>query len=227
LPPPPPPGFSDDVVSGTLRVRQGAGRGCYRSGLDALLLATDLPQGVLTRPGAMVLELGAAHGVVALCMALRYPACCVMAVERQPALAALLRHNAAAAGLAPPRLTALTADVRDAAALPRRAAALVLANPPFFTPQQEEQEGGAVVVPTERAAARHELHGGVAAFVAAAAAALAPRGAAKFVLPPSRLPHLLAALEDSTRAHGCAPPAKTCERTCHHRFCARSGPSFD
>jgi tRNA1Val (adenine37-N6)-methyltransferase len=126
----------------------------------------------------------------------------VVAVERQPALLALLAHNAAAAGLAPLRLTALAADVRDVSSLPRRAASLVLANPPFFVPQQ--QHAAAASETTERAAARHELHGGVAAFVAAAASALAPRGAAKFVLPPSRLPHLLAALEDSTRTHGCA-----------------------
>jgi tRNA1(Val) A37 N6-methylase TrmN6 len=124
----------------------------------------------------------------------------VVAVERQPALLALLAHNAAAAGLAPPRLTALAADVRDVALLPRRTASLVLANPPFFVPQQ--QHAAAASEATERAAARHELHGGVAAFVTAAASALAPRGAAKFVLPPSRLPHLMAALEDSTRTHG-------------------------
>ena len=56
-------------------------------------------------------------------------------MERQESLLALLSHNAAAAGLAPPRFTAVAADVRDTAALPRASAALVLANPPFFPPQ--------------------------------------------------------------------------------------------
>ena len=92
--------YSEDVVSGRLRLRQGAGRGAYRFGLDALLLATDLPTDAM-RAGAQIVEvsaraaprsrplaltsltrfsrgrsqLGAANGVVALCVATRFPAC--------------------------------------------------------------------------------------------------------------------------------------------------------
>ena len=138
-------------------------------------------------------------------------------MERQPSLLALLAHNAARAGLAPPRFAAVAADVRDAAALPKGTAALVLANPPFFPPQA--RRAGAFAMPrvhgplsrhvttgaqasmqgpggeSERAAARHELHGGLGAFVAAASAALAPRGLLKLVLPPPRLADLVGALD--------------------------------
>ena len=51
----PEPAYSEDVVSGRLRLRQGAGRGAYRFGLDALLLATDLPAAA-TCAGAQILE---------------------------------------------------------------------------------------------------------------------------------------------------------------------------
>ena len=52
-------------MSGRLRLRQGAGRGAYRFGLDALLLATDLPADA-TKPGAQILEASARKAALAV-----------------------------------------------------------------------------------------------------------------------------------------------------------------
>ena len=186
--------FSDDLVSGVLTVRQSAQRGAYRFGLDALLLATDLPDGLLERAESpLVLDVGAGSGVVGLCVASRHTHCAVLAVERQPELAELSRHNALAAGFSH-RMAVCCADVRDPSAWlssqcqPNRVT-IVLCNPPFFAPQPAHS---AAAVQSQRLAARHELHGALGDFVAALSAVHA--NAAKFVIPPQRLPDLLSAL---------------------------------
>lgn len=187
--------FSDDLVSGVLTVRQSAQRGAYRFGLDALLLATDLPDGLLQRAESpLVLDLGAGSGVVGLCVASRHAHCTVLAVERQLALAELARHNAAAAGFSH-RMAVCCADVRDQSAwlssqCQSNRVTLLLCNPPFYYLQPAHSTAAAVQ--SQRLAARHELHGTLGDFVAAASAVHAT--AAKFVIPPQRLPDLLTAL---------------------------------
>ena len=183
--------MSDDVLCcGRLRVRQGAAKGSsYRFGLDSFLLATDLPEcaDLDATPGSLVVDLGAGCGVAGLCVALAKPSCRLLAVERQPSLAALCRHNLAQLDT---RGAVREADIRSLDAwLPRASASLVLCNPPFFMSH-------ATLESSERLAARHEMHGALSDFIVAADAALfdTDRAAAKFILPPSRLPDLFAAL---------------------------------
>lgn len=71
----------------------------YRFGLDALLLATDLQRfglgGAARAAGSrpLVVELGAAQGVVSLCIARQFPHVDVLALERQAGLSQLLKRN--------------------------------------------------------------------------------------------------------------------------------------
>ncbi len=170
--------WDEAVISNDLVVRQRI-KG-YRFGLDALLLATDLPE---PGEGAVVWELGAGQGAVALSVAAREPGWEVVALERHEGLLAALRENIERNGS---RVRALEGDVRERAALPHGVAQLVLCNPPYFNPNSRRvSEDG------ERACARYELHGGLGDFARAAAKLLAPRGVFKVIAPPERLEDVL------------------------------------
>ena len=118
-----------DVISDTLTIAQH--RPGYRFGLDALLLATDLPA---LDPGAAVWELGAAQGAVILSVASRRPDVRAVAVERHEGLLDLLAQNVARNDLSA-RVTILGADLRTLKPSPHaHAADLVLCNPPYFKP---------------------------------------------------------------------------------------------
>lgn len=178
--------ITQDVLGdGALEILQHK-RG-YRFGLDALLLATDLPE----LPAApTVVELGAAQGIVSLCVARQFPDARVLAVERQDALFGLLERNIALNELED-RVEASHVDLRDFRdALTPHSADLVVCNPPYFRKGERRPSSH-----PERAAARHELHGGLSDFVAAAGYVLEQRGRLKLILPPIRLPDLFAAIE--------------------------------
>ncbi len=132
------------------------------------------------RPAARVLELGAGCGVVALMFAALARPREVVALEIQPALAALIARNAALNGLGMVR--PLCADLRSRRALDAATGGfdLVLANPPFRARQSGRESplagrriarGEAVATLDDfvAAAARYARHGGRAAFVFAAA----------------------------------------------------------
>ncbi|MGG5819777.1 tRNA1(Val) (adenine(37)-N6)-methyltransferase [Falsiroseomonas sp. HW251] len=174
----------DTLLGGRVRLRQPA-RG-LRAGHDAVLLAAAVP----ARPGERVLELGCGTGAAFLCLAARVPGVSVVAVEREPALAALARENAALNGLAD-RVEVIEGDVADPAlhrALPRCAHGF--ANPPFW-------DGG---TPPPEAIRRAATHGegtqGEATLAdwASCLAAIAHRGSATLVLPAARFADGLAAL---------------------------------
>jgi tRNA1Val (adenine37-N6)-methyltransferase len=173
---------TQDVISGRLALWQRS-RG-YRFGLDALLLATDLPK--LKHPErACVLELGAGQGAVGLSIAARQHHRQVMLVERNPSMLALLNenveHNAARFGEVDVSTHAL--DVREHRAhLSSHCADLIVCNPPYF-PQGHRRESA----DEERADAHHERHGSLADFLRAAAYLLNHRGFCKLILPPWRL----------------------------------------
>lgn len=154
----------------------------YRFGIDSVLLATDLPE--LARD-ATVLELGAGQGAVALTMAYQNPEMKVVALERQPGLASLLRRNIAENGLT--NVEVIEGDLREhRSLLPARLADLVIFNPPFFPKGQRRPSRD-----EERAAARHELFGGLDDFLTAAFYALKPRGWIQMISPPLRMPQAL------------------------------------
>ncbi|RMI25940.1 N-6 DNA methylase [Pseudoroseomonas wenyumeiae] len=164
----------DTLLAGRVRLRQP--RVGLRAGLDAVLLAASIP----ARPGQVVLEGGCGSGAVFLCLLARVPGLRVLAVEREPALAALARRNAALNGVAE-QVTVLEGDIADPALLrgqPRPDHAF--ANPPYWP--------GGTAPPTRlRAAATHEGTGpGLPEWAAALAAPLAHKGSLTFVLPAAR-----------------------------------------
>ena len=174
----------DELFDGELGIWQR--RKGYRFGLDALLLATDLPE---LPPAATVVELGAGQGAVCLSVAHKHRPWQVVAVERQPSLLELLRRNVAENQLNNVRVVA--GDLREHRELmaPHQAD-LVLCNPPFYPPGSRRPSPN-----QERAAARHELYGDVGDFVRAAAYILGQRGWLRMITPPVRMTQVLSAAE--------------------------------
>lgn len=174
------------LLGGRVVLRQPARRG-LRAGLDAVLLAAGVP----ARPGERVLEAGCGSGAGFLCLAARVPGLRILAVERDPALAALAAANAAANGLGD-RVEVLCADVRDltlARGLP--ACDHAFANPPYWP-------GGTAPPEASRRRATHEEAGGGGAglgdWAAFLAAPLRRRGSLSLILPAARLQAGMAAL---------------------------------
>ena len=87
----------DSLLGGRVRLRQP--QVGLRAGHDAVLLAAAVP----ARPGERVLELGCGSGAAFLCLAARVPDLDIVAVEREPALAALARDNAELLAMSGPR----------------------------------------------------------------------------------------------------------------------------
>jgi len=164
----------DSILGGALRLYQP--RRGYRFSVEAVLLA----RFAAARPATRVLELGAGCGVVVLIYAALVRPREAVALEIQPALAALAARNAVLNDLAMVR--AVCADLR-ARCVPGAAAGgfdLVLANPPFRARMsgRESPLGGRRLARGESAArledfvaaaARYARHGGRAAFIFAAA----------------------------------------------------------
>ncbi|MBR0658285.1 methyltransferase domain-containing protein [Neoroseomonas oryzicola] len=176
-------GTTDDLLlGGRVRLRQPA-QG-FRAGLDAVLLAAFVP----ARPGDRVLEAGCGSGAAFLCLAARVPGLEVTAVEREPAMAALARENAAANGVA---ATVEDGDVADVA-LARRLGPVehAFANPPYWP-------GGTPPPGAIRRAATHEGASGLDAWARFLAAALKDGGTASLVLPAARFDAGVAALRDA------------------------------
>jgi tRNA1Val (adenine37-N6)-methyltransferase len=147
----------------------------YRFSVEAVLLA----RFAAARPAARVLELGAGCGVVALIFAALARPREVVALEIQPALAALIARNAALNDLGIVR--AVCADLRSRRALDTAGGFdLLLANPPFRARLSGREsplpgrrlargETAARLEDFAAAAARHARHGCRVAFIFAAA----------------------------------------------------------
>lgn len=172
------------LLGGRVRLRQPSVG--LRAGHDAVLLAAAVP----ARAGETVIELGCGSGAAFLCLMARVPGLSVVAVERDPALAALAAENAALNGWAD-HVRVITGDVADPAlrgALPRVAHGL--ANPPFW-------EGGSPPPEAVRRAATHESGVALADWARCLAAALGHKGSATLILPAGRFADGLAALAEA------------------------------
>ena len=164
----------DTILGGRLKLVQP--RRGYRFSIDAILLG----RFARCRPGERVLELGAGCGVVSIMVAALYKPAAVVAVELQPALAALIERNAVLNSL--DVVSAIGADLR-ARKIPHLAPGgfdLVIANPPYRRLNSGRQspnlgrrlardESGASLAEFVAAAARYARHGGRFAMVFAAA----------------------------------------------------------
>ncbi|MFN7134578.1 MAG: methyltransferase, partial [Myxococcales bacterium] len=149
-------------------------RNGYRFTADALLLAE-----FAAAHGGEVLDVGTGCGVVGLLLLARKKSSRVVAVEVQPALAALARRNAELNGLTA-HFEVVTADVRTEAFGGGRFAHIV-ANPPYFRVSE-----GRLSPDAERAVARHEVALTLEQLALSVAALLAPDGRLSVVLPSGR-----------------------------------------
>ena len=184
-----------DIISDRLQIAQH--RRGYRFGLDALLLATDLPDEetwAARARRARVVELGAGHGAVALCIAARHKGVVhVSAIEREPGMCGLLRANVArnSPHIDPEALEVIEGDIRSFREFASpHTADLVVCNPPYWPKGSRRPSAN-----PQRAAAHHELFGGFDDFLAASQYILDPKGWLKIILPPHRIPHLVVYLE--------------------------------
>ena len=114
--------MSETFLDGCVTVAQP--QSGFRSGLDAVMLAAAVP----ATSGQTALELGAGSGAASLCLMARVGGLKLTGVERDQALAALARDNAAANGAG---CTFIAADIFALPAELKRDFDQVFANPPF------------------------------------------------------------------------------------------------
>jgi tRNA1(Val) A37 N6-methylase TrmN6 len=175
--------FTEDrLLNGRVALRQP--RQGFRAGLDAVLLAAFVP----AKPGETVLEAGPGSGAAFLCLAARVPGLAIRAVEREAAMAALARENAARAGIDARIEQGDVADLALARGL--GPVAHGFANPPYWP-------GGTPPPGAIRRAATHEAGPGLADWVRFLAAAIAPRGSLSLILPAARFDAAVAALREA------------------------------
>ncbi len=162
------------------RVRYAQTAGGHRSGLEPVLLAAATP----ACPGERVLEAGSGAGAALLCLAARVPGVAGLGIERDAALVALARGNAAANGFA-----TLGFEAGDIACF--RATSPydhAIANPPWHDAR------GTSGPDTAREAARRGRPGLIGAWVGAMAGALRPRGTLSVVVAAGVVPEAMAAM---------------------------------
>lgn len=154
----------------------------YRFAVDAPLLADFLRP----LPEDEALELGTGSGVIALLLSVK-PVGRIVALEIQPALAALARRNVELNGLAG-RIEVVEADLRTYE--PGRTFDLIFSNPPYI-----RGGTGFLSASAEKSAAKHEVHGAIGDILRQTAGWLAPAGRAAFVYPEKRRRDFLTAAE--------------------------------
>jgi tRNA1(Val) A37 N6-methylase TrmN6 len=169
----------DRLLGGRLRFLQP--RRGYRVAIDPVLLAAAVP----ARPGERVLDAGAGTGAAALCLAARLPGVVVIGLERDEALLAVARRNAAANAATAP-IAVVAGDLLAPADGPPFDQ--VMSNPPYH------RLGAATPPGTATGAAAHLSPGGLAAWIGACLARLRPLGRLTVIHSADALAELLAAL---------------------------------
>lgn len=184
----------DTFYDGRFRLIQPKGWS-LRAGLDAMLLAATVPHAF----GGRAVDLGAGTGAAGFALAVRCPGVGVLLVERDPAMAGLIRRSldlAPNAALAE-RLRAVEVDItqprpaREAAGLFDGGFDLAISNPPFHP------AGGRLSSDAARSAAVAMPETGfLGRWIAVAAALLAPRGVLALIARPDNLPEIFAACKN-------------------------------
>lgn len=161
----------------------------YRYSVDTILVA----HAADPKPGERILDLGAGTGALTLLLAAKAPACRIVGLEVQEAMADRARRAVHLNGCEG-RIAIVSGDLRrPGACLLQGAFDLVVSAPPYWP------AGSGLLSPVpEAAAARHEILCTLEEVVAAAAYALAPRGRFWIIHRAARLTDLTAALD----AHG-------------------------
>ncbi|HXV74625.1 MAG TPA: methyltransferase, partial [Sphingomonadales bacterium] len=104
----------------------------YRAGMDAVLLAAAIP----AKEGERTLDVGAATGAAALCLAKRLPGVCASGIEIQESLVEIGRANIELNGLTR-EVTLTHGSLLDRPApFPAASFDHVFANPPYFEHEQ-------------------------------------------------------------------------------------------
>lgn len=182
----------DAFHRGRFYLVQPADRG-HRAGLDAMLLAAAVPDGLAGR----VADLGAGAGAAGLAVLARCPNAEAMLVEREADMAAFacatlkLAENASLGG----RANVITADVtlrgkaRLAAGLADNCCDFAIMNPPYNDAADRSS-------PDELRKAAHVMTDGLfEEWVRTAAAVVRPRGGLAIIARPATLGAMLAAIE--------------------------------
>ncbi len=172
----------DRLLGGRLTYRQPAIG--FRSGIEPVLLAAAVP----AKSGQRVLEAGTGAGAALLCLHARVPGLRSLGVEIDPALVGLAATNAAANGFASMEVlagavetVALQQDVDHA-----------IANPPYHL------AAGTASPLAARDLAKRGSIPQLQAWIGRLAAALRPGGTLTLIVPASRIPTCLRAMDDAT-----------------------------
>lgn len=193
----------DALLGGRVMLDQPRARG-LRAGLDAVLLAAAIP----ARPGDRVIEAGCGSGAAFLCLSARISGVDILALEREPEMAALATANAQANGCV---ATIVEGDVADRALGGRLGAFRHgFANPPYWP-------GGTVPPEALRASATHEHGAALADWARFLAAAICIGGTATLILPTARFDAGIAALRGAGFGSLCLLPLAPRERVAAKR----------
>ena len=171
----------NEFFHGRLRVLQK--EKVYRFSIDSLLLADF----VTLKRGDRVVDLGTGSGIIALILALRFPATIIAEVEIQKELADMAERSVALNGLVD-RVTVYTGDVKKIRnLLESQSFDVAVFNPPY-----RKLNSGRVNPNGERAIARHEVKGTIDNFLSAARYLLKDGGRVYLVYPATRSVQLIA-----------------------------------
>lgn len=181
----------DALLGGRVRLRQPA-RG-YRAGMDAALLAA----AVEAKAGERVIEAGCGAGAVLMQLAARRPGLRLTGLEREPAMAALARENAALNGV---EAEVIEGDV----AAGFRALGLepfdhAVSNPPFF------DDPGALRAPAEGKRGAWMADDGLGAWTRFLLKAVREGGTITVIHRADRLADLLAGLGETAGSFAVRP----------------------
>ena len=166
------------------RVRYAQPSAGYRSGIEPVLLAASVP----ATGGERVLEAGSGAGATLLCLAARVPGVSGTGVERDPAMVALARRNAADNGF--DALQFWPGDIENPSLLGslNRPFDHACANPPYHA------EGTPSPIPGREAAKRAGSEA-ISTWMTRLSAALKPQGTLTLVLSAVQVPLCLRTME--------------------------------